>query len=267
MTKKNTNKIKVNRKKWYRAIVVVVFLFLTLFAIWFINRKEVDEKNSVDRESVETTITSDPPTTTKPAEIKNTEAPIVDTKEPTLPEKFQISVPFTSQAPFGVWDALHEDACEEASLLMLKHWRAKTKINNTQAIDDEIKALVAFEEQSGYGTSIALQQLAEIAQKQFNLKGTVKTASIDKIKNEIAAGRPVIVGAAGKVLPNPNFRNGGPNYHMLVVTGYTPTHFVTNDPGTRKGENFTYTYNDLFNAIHNWNLNNILDGTKEYLIF
>jgi uncharacterized protein YvpB len=87
------------------------------------------------------------------------------------------------------------------------------------------------------------------------------------IKDELANGRPVIVGAAGKILPNPNFRNGGPNYHMLVVIGYDKNGFITNDPGTRKGQDFRYSFSDLFNAIHNWESNNILNGLKEYLVF
>jgi len=87
------------------------------------------------------------------------------------------------------------------------------------------------------------------------------------IKKEIAAGHPVIVPAAGKVLPNPNFTNGGPNYHMLLIIGYDQTDFITNDPGTRNGKNFRYTYDGLINAIHDWNPNNILDGRKAVLVF
>ncbi|MBI4122698.1 MAG: hypothetical protein HY462_01740, partial [Parcubacteria group bacterium] len=36
------------------------------------------------------------------------------------------------------------------------------------------------------------------------------------------------------------------------IRGYTPTQFITNDPGTKRGEEFVYPYNTLINAIHDW---------------
>ena len=40
---------------------------------------------------------------------------------------------------------------------------------------------------------------------------------------------------------------------MLVIRGYTAKGFITNDPGTRNGEEYFYTEEVLFNAIHDWN--------------
>ncbi|PIS08036.1 hypothetical protein COT78_00435 [Candidatus Berkelbacteria bacterium CG10_big_fil_rev_8_21_14_0_10_43_13] len=184
-----------------------------------------------------------------------------------LPSKINLDVPFMSQAPLAVWDDLHEDACEEASFLMVKHFIDKTAISSPSSFDAEINSMIDYEESSGYGPSITLQDLAVIAKTKYNLLGEIRTATISNLKTELAAGRPIIVGAAGKILPNPNFRNGGPNYHMLVIKGYNSTEFITDDPGTRKGHNFVYTYDDLINAIHNWNPENILNGTREYLVF
>lgn len=187
----------------------------------------------------------------------------------TLPTTVHLSVPFISQAPLAQWDALHEDACEEASLLIVSHYYNKTNFGSSGEVDSEIKDLVAFEEANGYGTSITLAELASVAKIKFNLVGTVakNKLTVENIKQELAAGNPIIVGAAGKILPNPNFRNGGPNYHMLVIIGYDSTHFITNDPGTRNGKDFLYEYNDLLNAIHDWNPDNILNGEKNYLVF
>ena len=39
---------------------------------------------------------------------------------------------------------------------------------------------------------------------------------------------------------------------MLVLTGYDERNFVTNDPGTRRGYGYKYTYSILYNAIHDW---------------
>jgi uncharacterized protein YvpB len=180
-----------------------------------------------------------------------------------------LSVPFLSQAPFGVWDPLHEDACEEASLIMVKHFLNKDKNLLPTSGDVEIRKMIQYEEKNSYSISLTLEQLNQIAKDYAEMQtGRVKNnATADDIKKELDAGRPIIVPAAGKILPNPNFRNGGPNYHMLVVVGYDQKGFITNDPGTRKGEGFRYTFNDLYYAIHDWDAGNILNGQKAYLVF
>ena len=72
--------------------------------------------------------------------------------------------------------------------------------------------------------------------------------------------------ADGKALPNPYFRNGGPVYHALIIRGYTADAFITNDPGTRSGENFLYAYDTLLHAIHDWNHGNVKDGKRVVLV-
>ncbi|PJA87264.1 MAG: hypothetical protein CO141_00330 [Candidatus Moranbacteria bacterium CG_4_9_14_3_um_filter_42_9] len=179
------------------------------------------------------------------------------------------SVPFLTQAPFAIWDPLHEDACEEASLIMVKHFLDKDQDLTPASGDVEIRKIIQYEEKNGYGISISLEQLKKIAKEYLGMPtGRIKySPTIDDIKKELADGRPVIVPAAGKILPNPNFRNGGPNYHMLVVVGYDKNGFITNDPGTKKGQGFRYAYEGLFNAIHDWDATNILNGQKAYLVF
>lgn len=187
-----------------------------------------------------------------------------------IPSSKTIEVPFLSQAPLGNWDQLHEDACEEASILMLDLFYDGTKSITKDEGEKELHALVDWETKNGYGNSITLEQLNAIALRYFNLSnGQVKPlSSIDDIKKEIALGRPVIVPAAGKVLPNPYFKNGGPIYHMLVIKGYDETSFISNDPGTvSKGEGLKYTYGDLLNSIHDWDPTYILNGPKAMLVF
>lgn len=262
--------MKLSRQIWPRLIAGIVFFS---FLVWFgFFTKKITQKHeaspsiSIESEpAVKTDLPASSPSSTPPP-IENN-SPVATTELAILPANVNLTVPFTSQAPFAVWDALHEDACEEASLLMLKHFNTGTSISEKQTIEDEITNLISWEEQNGYGPSITLEELSKIAKIKFNLNGTVKVATIEDIKTEIAGGNPVIIGAAGKILPNPNFRNGGPNYHMLVIKGYNSTQFITNDPGTRLGENFVYKYDDMINAIHDWDPDNILNGAKKYLVF
>lgn len=198
---------------------------------------------------------------------KEEEKSEIDEKDET-PEEISIKVPFLSQAPFQKWDALHEDACEEASLIMAKYALDEKYSISSDKGEKEIKNIIEFEEEEKYGLSITLDELEEIARKYYEMKtGRVeKNITIEDIKRELAEGRVVIVGAAGKILPNPNFRNGGPNYHMLVIKGYDKKGFITNDPGTRLGEGFKYTFEDLYKSIHDWDPKNILNGGKSYLV-
>jgi uncharacterized protein YvpB len=191
-------------------------------------------------------------------------------KEPEEPANasYLIKMPFLVQAPEANWDTVHEDACEETSLIMVQTYMNKTQAITKTEGEKSILSLVDYEDKNSYGTSITLKELNQIAKDYFKMNtGRVESATIDKIKKEIASGRPVILPAAGKVLFNPNFKNGGPNYHMLVVKGYDKDGFITNDLGTRKGEGYSYPFDTIFNAIHDWNPDNILNGPKNYLVF
>lgn len=188
--------------------------------------------------------------------------------EPKKLDSALIKMTFLSQAPLFNWDALHEDACEEASLIMVYHYYNKTKINSKEQGEEEIQKLVEYENSNGYGLSITLSELSDVAKKYYNMQGgRIINADKESIIAELKAGKPVIAPAAGKVLENPNFKNGGPNYHMLVIKGYDKNGFITNDPGTRKGEGFRYSYQNLLESIHDWNATNILNGEKQCLVF
>jgi hypothetical protein len=76
------------------------------------------------------------------------------------------------------------------------------------------------------------------------------------------------VPADGKKLDNPNFKNGGPVYHMLVIKGFTGDKFITNDPGTRLGADFIYTQSNLMYSLADWDENkNAATGGKVGLVF
>lgn len=187
----------------------------------------------------------------------------------SLPEKFLLKVPFTVQAPNANWDATHEESCEEASLIILKHFIEKEPMGSAEQVEAEIQSMIKYETDNGYKQDVSMDELAQIAKNYYSFKTArvVNNITLDDIKKELVAGRPVIVPASGKLLDNPNFRNGGPLYHNLVIVGYDEKGFITNDPGTRKGEGFRYNFDNLFNAIHDWNTTDLNKGQKAYLVF
>lgn len=187
----------------------------------------------------------------------------------SLPSEKQLAVPFTSQAPHANWDMPYQEACEEASLLMVAaYYSGESGVIPADEADRRILDVVAFEESRGLPPDITAAETARVIEERYPaLQAEVlPLEGAEQIKQFIAAGIPVIVPADGKALPNPNFRNGGPRYHMLVVRGYTPTHFITNDPGTRLGENFLYTYRGLLDAVHDWNGGDVSNGDRVILV-
>lgn len=91
--------------------------------------------------------------------------------------------------------------------------------------------------------------------------------SVDDIKTEVGAGYPVILPLDGRGPLNPYFRGNGPDYHMLVVKGYTKDgKFITNDPGTKRGKDYVYDEQYLFDRIHDWNGGDVANGQKAMII-
>lgn len=165
-------------------------------------------------------------------------------------------MPFTVQAPFGDWGDPYQEACEEAAILMAMHYRNGTAL--TPAIADrELLDLVDWETQNGYGQDITADQMAEVAEKKYGLSARVRTdVTKESIIEELAAGNPVVIPAAGRMLGNPYFSGEGPFYHALIIIGYrqgwTGEYFVTNDPGTKRGQGYEYEVGVLLDAIHDW---------------
>ncbi len=257
-----------------KLLLLVVVFVLALFAGSF--GREYRDNKAADSSLGSSALPQPVSTIPSPATSPTTSTTTPETTEPnpniqkptTVPAKFLITVPFTVQAPHANWDELHDEACEEASLIMLKHFTDGTSFGSADAADKEITEMVAYETEQGFKYDVTVQELATIAKHYGLTKGRVETTiSVQKIKQEIAAGRPVIVPLAGREIGNPHFRSPGPVYHMLVIKGYDNEGFITNDPGTKFGENYRYGFDKLFNAIHNWNATDITKGAPVYLVF
>ena len=176
----------------------------------------------------------------------------VDESGNQLPKKVTLSVPFTVQAPYANWDDPYQEACEEAALLIVHSYLAGNELSSENA-NKQLLSLFEWEQQQSYPEDITLAELAEIAETYYGYQTTIiDDPSIMDIEMQIAEGNPVIIPAAGRMLGNPYFSGEGPWYHMLVITGYDSNRFITNDPGTRRGEEYKYKKNVIMEAIHDW---------------
>ncbi|HEX3100096.1 MAG TPA: hypothetical protein VHQ41_03980 [Patescibacteria group bacterium] len=170
-----------------------------------------------------------------------------------LPAKFQLTVPFTAQAPTANWDELHNQACEEASAIMTNAFFAGISSLPPATVEKEIDSLTKWQQDNfGYNLSINTQETVQMIQANFPLNAEIVNVSEQTIKQALVENKLVIFPGNGQMLNNPNFKTPGPVYHMLVITGYNGDTFVTNDPGTRNGFNYKYSYSTLEAANGNW---------------
>ena len=188
---------------------------------------------------------------------------------PSEPTSTNVNVPFTSQAPAGDWSEPWQNACEETSIYMISSFYNQDPIKRDEAIK-EIKAILATK-----NTDIKVskdESLTTISQLIVDLKlpwttTLVPDPTVDQLKKELAAGRPIIVPVYAPDLHNPHYDAVTPDYHVLVLTGYDDAAgvFIVNDPGTKDGEGLRFPYATLMNAIHDLDPQNFAKGKKAVL--
>lgn len=169
-----------------------------------------------------------------------------------------LPVPFTTQAPFAQWsDARQQDGCEEAGAVMAMAWAQGKKTITKENARKEIIAISDFElKKYGEYRDISLPDLRSwvfIDYFKYNEKKVrvLENIKLEDLKKELKKGNLVLVPTDGRALKNPFFKAPGPERHLVVLKAYDPKkkEFITNDPGTRKGENYRYPENILFKAI------------------
>ncbi len=173
-----------------------------------------------------------------------------------IKKEINLNIPFISQAPTANWEQPYQDACEEVSILMVDYYYTKKEPPSAEELEFFIQEMVKWQEENwGEHLNLPIIKLKEFVENYFNYKTEIiYDLNVEKIKNYLDRGIPVIVPANGKKLDNPYFSNGGPEYHMLVIKGYLGDNFITNDPGTKRGLNFIYTSENLLYSIADWDI-------------
>lgn len=264
------------RHHWLNIICLAFGIFFAGVTIWYWQRAQPPEPDAeiaaiplVSAKEIAAVTNSKKSPPPSPAAEKQVQAE----KKP-LPLKLNLSVPFTAQAPEKNWDQPWQDACEEAAVLMLDAFYKGYHLSPLFA-KDEMWKMVKWQDKKGWGYSITIEQIKELMEWYLgNRIGNqpehrvriVLNPAVEDIKQFIAKRTPVYVVAYGKALNNPHFRDGGPNYHALIIRGYTADKFITNDPGTQFGQNFAYNYDVLMNAIRDWNGGDVKHGRRVVLV-
>lgn len=249
----------------WRIILIIIILIGATYGTYAIFKDEY-KKNEPPTIQTDNEISPSEVTEITPAEI--TQEP-----EPEIKSEVLLNVPFTSQAPYADWDELHNEACEEASVIITAHYLDGDKQANIPAAEaeGEIQNMVSWEiKKLGSHRDLSAEETVNYLAKEylsFDNAQVYTDFSRDNIKKELSDGKPVIVPAAGRLLGNPYFKQPGPVYHMLVIIGYDNNNYITNDVGTKRGREYKYPYEQLENAVHDWNgtPDNINSGQKVYI--
>ena len=274
-------------KKQYQYIAAAIFWVVLFFGIgWyyrstirqFVNPRpaaaqvKITPRSAFDTEgdiSTSTTSTIPQKNTTISSSTVAPSTPIINPTSTEIPTEINLDVSFSSQAPEKNWDMPWQEACEEAAVLMLEEYYAynDSTVISVDLAKQKMLDMITWEEKQGWGPSIPAVDIVKLTKQYLpSKKATViDNPTVEQIKKIIARGRPVLVVADGKTLPNPNYRNGGPVYHALIIRGYTADSFITNDPGTQFGENFLYKYDDLMKSIHDWNNGDVKNGVARVI--
>lgn len=182
-----------------------------------------------------------------------------------------LDVPFTAQSPYFDWIQPWEDACEESVISMVDvFYRQKAYADQADAAA-HISHIFAIKEQY-YGVSLDedTRTMTDLINNFLSWEAyIVEQPSIDLIKEQVRAGHPVIVPTAGKELYNPYFFDGGPPYHTIIISGFDDAtqEFITQEPGTRRGQDYRYSYATIMNAMHDFTTRSTMQAGVPRAIF
>jgi len=187
-----------------------------------------------------------------------------------LPNEINLNIQFLSQAPDGDWGMPWQEACEEASITLAYYYSAGKDLTK-ENFKEEIQTLIDWQNDN-YGDyeHTDINQTLEMLKSNYDLGVSnyemLKDPTINDLKKELAKGNVIVAPFAGRLLNNPFYSGEGPLYHMMVLRGYDEENFITNDVGTRRGENFIYPYETIISAMHDWDDEDIELGEKKAIV-
>ena len=172
-----------------------------------------------------------------------------------------LNVPYTSEIPNGRWVKPWNNACEEATIVMVEQFYAgntSTKFSRAQAIKLMSPLFPIERKIFGTDTDTDAAQNAKLINDYTSFSAyIVNNPTIEQIKDELSAGRPVISFHYGYDLKNPNipWRSGGSSYHVMPITGFDDNRqeFIVDDPGNDKsGIDYRYKYAIITSSLHDF---------------
>ncbi|MDO8499361.1 MAG: C39 family peptidase [bacterium] len=178
----------------------------------------------------------------------------------TATNSVNLKVPFTSEIPDGIWVSPWSNACEEAAITMVENYYAGEENLTIKQAKQAMSRLFGIENKIyGFNADTNAALTARLINDYSNFTAKIKiNPTLEEIKDELRAKRPVISFHYGKNLPNPEhrWRAGGSYYHVMTINGFDDTkkEFVVNDSASHdNGLDYRYTYATIMDTLADFN--------------
>lgn len=240
----------MQHKTWKKIAITTLVVIVVLITLGLVNRfRLMRSGNTTGKDSIYIPPTqADLPTPEQNPQVSDTTTSV----KPSV----LLPVPFTAQAPTANWDELHNEACEEADVIMAAQYFSGNHAATLPAslVETEISKLTTWQKDNfGYYLDITTAEAAQMAEKVYGLKTKIIPNFTEAdVKTALSEGKLVIISENGRLLNNPNYKQPGPIHHMLIIKGYDAKGLITNDSGTRNGQSYRYTFKTVYNAAADW---------------
>lgn len=237
------------------SLILVGVIVLAVYGVWLSSRQTNAPMQNIDLTQSASLKVFSPTNSNINAVAINAPA------QQILSGKVVLGVPYISEAPDGNWTGPWKNACEEASIAMVQnYYLGKTRVPIADQKSFMQSLFDAEDKIWGSNVNTDVTRTLQLIEDYSMANGKiVEEPTIEQIKAELDAKRPVIVPLYGFDLHNPNIPfvplPRGTSYHMIVIIGYDDStqEFITNDDGdTKAGAAHPYAYDVLMNAIHDY---------------
>jgi len=189
---------------------------------------------------------------------------VVPTPAPSVSnDVVNLQIPYINEAPENQWVGSWKNACEEAVITMMEQYYTK-KTTLTIAEGERFMQILFDAQKSAYGSDANSDTIRTLflIDNYSSFGATLKTnPTLDDIKQELLAGRPVMAFHYGFDLRNHNipFLATGSSYHTTLIKGFDDANqqFITHDPGDEiDGPDHRYGYEIFMNSLRDYNYSN-----------
>jgi hypothetical protein len=189
-------------------------------------------------------------------------------------KRANIAVPYVNESPDGSWTGSWKNACEEATITMIDaYYRGDKSVSIESAMAYMQTLFDAQKAASGSDANSDAAVTLGLIQTYAHFGATiVENPTIEAIKAELDAGRPIIALHHGFDLGNKNipFLATGSSYHATVIKGYDDAdqEFIVNDTGDDiDGPDHRYDYAVYMNSLHDYQYTTKLADGPPRVIF
>lgn len=228
-----------------RAVIRIIYISLIVLSLAYLYNKVADTQPVIVTENVK----------------KQASRPVEDNTSLYEEQKngVVLDVAYASEAPEGKWVQPWANACEEATILIADMYYKGVKSISVVEAKSYLQFLFDREDEMfGSNRNADSSQMMAVISKYAGFRGrVVDNPSLDDLRGEIRAGRPIISLHYGFDLKNPNieFSPTLSSYHTIVIVGFDDEErvFITHDPGDDvDGAYHEYSYNTIMNSMHDY---------------